>query len=673
MPTSLTSEAAESEHGQTTYPATVRGLVTISRSRSEGSRHGARRTALLAVALLIATAVSGGSTRAAATAPPAPKLAVAGASVHGFAVRLPARRAGATNLCGEAPGLLCSQVVVPLDRTGVVPGTVSLHVEQLPAGGVARGTIFLIAGGPGQGSAHVFGLGNAGADQLYRYLFPGYNLVAYDDRGTGESGLIDCPALQAATTEAANRVAAEACGTSLGAAANFYSTAIHAEDLEAVRQSLGIDKVALYGVSYGTKLSIAYALAHPDHVARILLDSVLPPELPDPYEASVFRSMPATLAAYCAAGCNGAAFASDVIAVANKLAAKPLKGKALVSNGRSVAKTVDGQAVLSIVLDADLSPGEAAELPAVMHAARGGNTQPLLRLAFLHDVANEEPSIELSAGLYAATVCRDGPFPWDPNTPVDQRPAALQSAITALPAGTLGPFGSWAAGFGNADFCLRWPGPTGGVPFGAGPLPDVPMLAVSGAFDMRTPTEGAKSVVSRFPQGRLLVVPGVGHSTVTADPSGCALNGVRAWMLDQAVPGACPRVKPLVTPVSALPAPGRAHPSRRLSPRATYTIAKESVQDALALWLMTAGTSGGAASVPGVYGGRIVATGNGLALSGFSDARGVTISGGLTLKKLGPPLVFQGTVTVGGTAGAHGLLGLSGASLAGSLGGSTVR
>ncbi len=609
--------------------------------------------------------------RGSSAAGTAPGLGLPGA--HGLALRFPITRAGADDLCGTAAELTCSQVVVPLDRTGVVPGTISLHVEQLPAGGVVRGTIFLIAGGPGQGSAHVFGLGNPSSDSLYRYLFPGYNIVAYDDRGTGESGLIDCPALQVATTEEANRAGAEACGNSLGAAASLYSTAAHAEDLEAVRQSLGVDKVALYGVSYGTKLAMAYALAHPDHVSRLLLDSVLPPELPDPYEASVFRSMPGTLAAYCAAGCNGARFASDVIAVANKLGVKAVKGKVLAANGRSITKSVDGQELLSIVLDADLSPGEAAELPAVMHAARQGNMQPLLRLAVLHDIGNAETSIDLSAGLYAATVCRDGQFPWAATTPPAQRPAALQAAIAALPPGTLGPFGSWAAGFGNADFCLRWPGPEGDVPFGPGPLPDVPMLAVSGGFDMRTPTVGAQSVVSRFPQGHLLVVPGVGHSTVTADPSGCAVNAVRSWMLDQSIPASCPLTKPLVVPVSGLPAPGEAHPRRPLSAAATLTIAKQSLQDAQALWLMTAGLSGQSTAIGGLFGGQLVATARAITLKAFSDRRGVTVSGKVTFKKNGPPLVFEGAVTVAGMAAAHGILGLSGATLAGTLGGRTVH
>jgi pimeloyl-ACP methyl ester carboxylesterase len=577
-----------------------------------------------------------------------------------------------TSDCGQA-GLVCSSVVVPLDRTGAVPGTITLHVEELPANGVARGTIFLIAGGPGQGSAHTFALGDPGAQSLFRYICPGYNLVAYDDRGTGESGLIDCPALQSANTADSERAAAAACGTSLGAAANFYSTSTHAEDLESVRQSLGVDKVALYGVSYGTKLAMAYALAHPDHISRLLLDSVLPPEGPDPYGADVLQRMPATLQSYCAVGCNGQAFASDVVALANAYAAKPLSGKVLLSSGRSATKKVEGLDLLSIILDADLSPGEAAELPAVVHAARHGNTQPLLRLAYLHDAGNMESSLELSAGLYAATVCRDAPgFPWDPSLPAAQRAGALQTAISTLPSGTFGPFGSWAARFGNADFCTDWPGVTGAAPLGAGPLPDVPMLAVSGAFDMRTPTAGAQAVVSRFPHGRLLVVPGVGHSTVTADPSGCALNSVRSWMLDQSIPTACPATKPLVIPVSSLPAPGQAHPKRLLTAKATYAIAKSSIQDAQALWLMTAGESGASVSVPGVFGGKLLAAGRSITLVNYSDARGVTVSGKVSLSKFGPPLVFQGALTVGGTAAARGILGLSGASLRGSLGGRSV-
>src|SRR5205823_9858240 len=168
---------------------------------------------------------------------------------------------------------------------------------------------------------------------------------------------------------------------------------------------------------------------------------------------------------------------------------------------------------------------------------------------------------DLSFGLYAATSCRDGAFPWTPDTPVASRQALLTQAISALPAGTFGRFGSWAAKLGNADFCLGWPSPSGGEPLGAGPLPNVPVLAISGGFDMRTPTASAASVVAQFPQGKLLVVPGVGHSTVTADFSLCAARSVRSWMTGGVVPSACPRSKPLVLDVPGLPPPGQAKPA----------------------------------------------------------------------------------------------------------------
>jgi pimeloyl-ACP methyl ester carboxylesterase len=570
--------------------------------------------------------------------------------------------------CGVSPGLVCSTVVVPLDRTGLVPGTIPLHVEVVPALGTPKGAVFLIAGGPGQGSAHVFGLGNEQAVSIFRFLFPGYTLVAYDDRGTGDSGLLDCPAVQSAITADQQRNAAASCAATIGPGRAYYSTHEHAEDLEAVRQALGFDKVALYGVSYGTKLAMAYALAHPDHVERLALVSVVPPEGKDPYGADVLRDLPATLNGFCSdGGCRAATsdYAGDVVTVANRLAAKPVVGKVLTANGKTATKRVDGLALLSTLLDADLNPGLAAELPAVIHAARLGNVKPLIRVVYLHDLGAVTPSIDLSFALYAATVCRDGPFPWSPETPVEARQGILNAAIAALPAGTFGPFGSWAYRFGNADFCVGWPSPSGGAALEKGPLPNVPMLAVSGGFDMRTPTDGAAAVVSRFPQGRLVVVPGVGHDPVDADFSLCAFQAVRLWMSGGTPASQCPRGAPLIRPIPALPA-GTARKSP-WNATATYAIAAKTIAEAETQWI-------GASSetVPGLYGGKLSAGQRELTLTRYSIAPGVTLTGKIRLISTTLPFGFQGTLTVGGRSAANGILGLNGTSLRGTLGGRIV-
>jgi pimeloyl-ACP methyl ester carboxylesterase len=582
---------------------------------------------------------------------------------------LGAQRAAAGTPCGQTPGLLCSQLDVPLDRTGVMPGVVSLHVETLPAFGPSRGVVFLIAGGPGQGSAHVFNLGTPADAQFYRYLFPGYTLVAYDDRGTGASGVLRCPALQASPAVDAEAGLAAACADVLGPQRDFYSTHEHAEDLEAVRLSLGVDKVALWGTSYGTKLALAYALAHPDHVERLLLDSVVPTDR-DSYESTVFQQLPGTLGAFCGGGlCRGATsdFAGEVVSLANALAAAPAQAKVLQTNGTRRTVRLSGLALVSAIVDADLSPGLAAELPAAVHAARQGNLLPLLRLFELDSQSSVVPDEDLSSGLYAATVCRDGPFPWQPDTPIADRPALLASALGALPAGAFGPFGNWAAGFGNAAFCLQWPSPAGGAALGPGPLPNVPVLAVSGGFDMRTPTVGATQVAALFPQGRVLVVPGVGHSVLGADVSFCAQRAVHDWMLGGQPPTSCPRPQQIVGIVSAY-APATV-PKKAASPGRTVALVSQTLRDAEAMWL----TSSPGEQIAGVYAGRLSASDRGFTLVRYSVAPGVEVSGKLRIGASGLPLKFQGTVTVAGRAAAAGVLGVSANKLAGTLAGRIVR
>ena len=343
-------------------------------------RHDSAPTAAAGARISAAGRVPAGSTPSLAAR--AWALAATGAKTAAPAVALlPTRalRPAAGTPCGQTPGLLCSDVVVPLDRSGQVPGTITLKVETLPAFGTQRGVMFLIAGGPGQGSASVFGLREPSSAEYYRFLFPGYALVAFDNRGTGQSGLLRCSGLQGYYPIEQEAARVGSCAGAIGTQRVFYSTREHAEDIEAVRQSLGATKVALWGTSYGTKLAVGYALAHPANVDRLLLDSVVPTDLDDPFRATSLREMPKALQEYCATGCGAttASFAADVATVLNRLAAKPAQVKVLLANGKQKSLRITGLDALSVVIDSDLNPGFAAALPAAMRAARGGNMQPL--------------------------------------------------------------------------------------------------------------------------------------------------------------------------------------------------------------------------------------------------------------------------------------------------------
>ena len=63
---------------------------------------------------------------------------------------------------------------------------------------------------------------------------------------------------------------------------------------------------------------------------------------------------------------------------------------------------------------------------------------------------------DFSTARYA-TVCETTPLPWDPGTPIDQRPAVAQQRIAALPADTFAPFDPPVVVEDEIDLCLRWP------------------------------------------------------------------------------------------------------------------------------------------------------------------------------------------------------------------------
>ena len=52
----------------------------------------------------------------------------------------------------------------------------------------------------------------------------------------------------------------------------YYATSQAVEDLDAIRQYLEVDKLDLYGESYGTQYVQTYAAAHPDHIRALYID-----------------------------------------------------------------------------------------------------------------------------------------------------------------------------------------------------------------------------------------------------------------------------------------------------------------------------------------------------------------------------------------------------------------
>ncbi|WP_299565584.1 alpha/beta hydrolase [uncultured Mycolicibacterium sp.] len=131
-------------------------------------------------------------------------------------------------------------------------------------------------------------LSRAGADVLKTNP-----IVSVDRRGMGLSSAIDCRDPfdrqemaeqaqfgagddQVANLAAIVQAATTACTDAIAPGDSAYDNARAAADLERLRTVWDVPALALLGIGNGAQVALAYAGAHPDRVARLVLDSPLP-------------------------------------------------------------------------------------------------------------------------------------------------------------------------------------------------------------------------------------------------------------------------------------------------------------------------------------------------------------------------------------------------------------
>jgi pimeloyl-ACP methyl ester carboxylesterase len=449
----------------------------------------------------------------------------------------------------------CARLAVPLDRSGATPGNVSLFVGRVRASRRrSRGAVFVLAGGPGQSASEAFGGDGLGllAPALQRR-----DLIVFDQRGTGRSGLLRCPVLEGSNLFDAG-VAAARCARRLGARRHHYTSRASVEDIEAIRSELGIPRITLYGTSYGVKVALGYALTYPGNVERLVLDSVVEPGGLDPLYRPSLAAAPRVLRALCRSRCR--AFTRDPLAdletLVRRMAARPLRGYLVDRRGRRHPAHLTRGELFLILLSGDFDPALRGAFPGAVRAALDGDTAPLLRLERRAiSVAGQPPPPHVfSTAAFTATTCEESALPWPRTTPPDplERRRQAEAVVSSTPSSAFLPFDRGAALENDLlRLCERWAAAPAAPAFGPGPLPDVPVLIVEGEDDLRTPVENARRVAGLFPRAQLVVAPGTGHSALGSDPSGCTAIALARFFRDQPVAGACrrePRIFPALPP-----------------------------------------------------------------------------------------------------------------------------
>ncbi|MFD7583929.1 alpha/beta fold hydrolase [Kitasatospora sp. NPDC059811] len=426
----------------------------------------------------------------------------------GFAATAgPARVGGITGQapCPDAPEFSCGTLTVPFDHSGATPGTLDLEVAVTGNTTAPKGDLLFLTGGPGQPGVPAI---KRMAGKLEPVL-KDYRLVMYDQRGTGR-GALQCPGLQedmgSSDLALPRKQSIADCAAALGPNARHYSTADTVADIDLLRRALGDRRLTLDGVSYGSFVAERYALAHPAHVARLVLDSVVPQQGFDPLDLAALPASARVLRAACqATGCTTDP-AADLAA--------------------TVRRYGNGAQILSALTGYEFIDPNYGGVPEILHEAAAGQPAKLQDFFGLVrrqvDAASAE---ELSQGLHSAALCADSRFPWGTtDTPVAGRAAALERTRQRLTAEQTWPYdAATATGLGSLLVCLDWPREqVPPAPSDHRKLPDVPVLLLGGDRDLSTPYEVLYQQAELVHDPQIVIVPGAAHSVQNraANPAG---------------------------------------------------------------------------------------------------------------------------------------------------------
>src|ERR1700722_1821997 len=467
--------------------------------------HQGYRPVLLPTLLVLAAIAVAGDNRG---APPAESLSVGGLSLH---------------RC-DTPAPWCGSLPRALDPAAAVAGTVGVYFEYWPhtGGGAAAGTLVATEGGPGFPATE----SREEYLALFEPLRERYDVLIMDNRGTGRSGALECHALQEASALTEANIGA--CGRSLAARAALYSTALAADDLAALLEALGIERVGLYGDSYGTYFSQGFTLRHPEKLRAVVLDGAYPLEGPDypwyPHYAPAMREK-FDRACERSADCSALHGSSleHIAPALQSLREKTVPARVRLGNGRTLAFTADATQLAIVMFGSAPAYASVRETDAAARAFVAGDRLPLLRL-----MAETQAGVDsrdashsarvFSAALAAAVSCGDPPQIYDMTLPPPERAAARDAAIarrnseapdTYAPF-TIDEYRRMPLDYAFIDQCVQWPARTAAWPSATlvpdAPYPEVPVLVVSGDLDNMTPVADGAAAAARFPAAHHVVI-----------------------------------------------------------------------------------------------------------------------------------------------------------------------
>jgi pimeloyl-ACP methyl ester carboxylesterase len=420
---------------------------------------------------------------------------------------------------------------VPENRQAKDSRRITLRFVRFPSTAAEPGPpIVYLAGGPG-GAATDAARGSR--FPLFLALREHGDVIAFDQRGTGMSGWeeIDCderymlpfgePAdrLKAGEILAATAAKCAERLTREGVDIAGWDTLDSAADLDDLRRALGVEKLRLWGISYGTHLALATMKYHPNAVDRLILAGVegLDQTLKLPSDQQRLLEEIARLAK---TGPGVREAVPDLLGSIRRLLDRLAKEPATVpltdpASGMTVGVTVgalDLQGALAAMLR---GPDSFAILPDFVYRLENGDWTALALLA------GGQRFGEIPRMMALAMDCASGASQGRrERIEREVRATLLGDAINA-------PF---------PEVCAGVPIPDLGDDFRAPVESSIPALLISGTLDGRTPVENGEEVARHLASAVHLVIEGAGHSDPLFLSSPRILEVMQAFLRGERIP-----------------------------------------------------------------------------------------------------------------------------------------
>lgn len=393
---------------------------------------------------------------------------------------------------------------VPEDRSD--PG--SRHIEigfvRLPSLNPNPGApIVYLAGGPGGSGVAA---ANGPRQPIFLKLREVADVIILDQRGTGLSNQVTPCTASARLDPAATlneqaltglyQLAFEECierWRKAGVAVSGYDTEQSADDLEALRLTLGVPRIDLWAISYGTHLAAAAMRRHPKSIGRVVMASA------EGMDQTVKLPARVDVAFQRIEQAAGFPLINVMRRVHARFDAAPQTFSFVTPDGAMCSFAADSFPLRMLAASLPKNPDGIPQLAAVYGALDAGELSPIAPLLWNYFHARPLTLSGMPELMDLASGVTQERF----DLVVNQAPASLLGTATNFPMPQL-------AGLApELDL---------GDDFRREVRSTIPVLLLAGDLDMRTPLEEQLEATAGFENRHIILVRNGGHDLFEAHP-----------------------------------------------------------------------------------------------------------------------------------------------------------